>query len=174
MKWNNGKEHAKFEKEQAELRKHYIELGMTEEQIQAMYDFDKSYLNLLQREARHTQKLDLGLFDEDEYDESKSPLLKKFFNKVSVEDKYFDDHITWVEELENKEVYYAIKAMSERDRDVLSYLVFDDFTVTQTARRIRVSHQAISKKVKKFQRIFGKWLRKQPSIELPLVGQKIF
>lgn len=170
MKWNNGKEHAKFEKEQAELRKHYIELGMTEEQIQAMYDFDKSYLNLLQREARHTQKLDLGLFDEDEYDESKSPLLKKFFNKVSVEDKYFDDHITWVEELENKEVYYAIKAMSERDRDVLSYLVFDDFTVTQTARRIRVSHQAISKKVKKFQRIFGKWLRKQPSIELPLRG----
>ena len=86
MKWNNGKERAKFEREQKELRKQYLELGMTEFQIKAMYDFDKSYLNLLQREARHTQKLELELFDENEYDEAKSPLLKRFFNKVSVED----------------------------------------------------------------------------------------
>lgn len=55
MKWNNGREYAKFKQEQAEFRKQYIALGMTEEQIKTMYDFDKSYLNLLQREARHKQ-----------------------------------------------------------------------------------------------------------------------
>ncbi|MCX4286801.1 MAG: hypothetical protein OSJ68_05885 [Clostridia bacterium] len=144
---------------------------MTEFQIKAMYDFDKSYLNLLQREARHTQKLELELFDENEYDEAKSPLLKRFFNKVSVEDRYFDDRINWIEEIDSEDIYFAIKAMSEKDKNILTCLVFDDLTVTQTARYIGVSHQAISKKVKKFKRIFEKRLRKCRSRELPLVGE---
>ncbi len=173
MKWNNGREYAKFKKEQAELCKQYLTLGMTEEQIKTMYDFDKSYLNLLQREARHTQKLNIEVFDEDEYDESKSPLLKKFLDRLCVEDNYFDNRFTWIEQIENKEIYYAIKAMTEKDRNVISYLVFDDYTVTQTARQLGVSHQAISKKVKKFKRIFEKRLRKRRSRELPLVRDKL-
>ncbi len=55
MKWNNGKERAKFEREQKELREQYIAEGMTEEQIQAMYDFDLDVFNGKRREAEHTQ-----------------------------------------------------------------------------------------------------------------------
>lgn len=68
-------------------------------------------------------------------------------------------------------MYFEIKATSDKDKNVLSYLVFDDYTVTQTARQLCVSHQAISKKVKKFKRIFEKRLRKRRSHELPLVGE---
>lgn len=44
MKWNNGKERAKFEREQEELRKEYLAAGMTEEQIQSMRQFDEEFL----------------------------------------------------------------------------------------------------------------------------------
>ena len=73
MKWNNGKERKKFEAEQARLREQYIVAGMTEEQIQAMYDYDLSVLNGNRREARHTQKLDLKAFDEKDTDDGQNP-----------------------------------------------------------------------------------------------------
>ncbi len=41
MSWNNAKEYKKFEKEQEELAAWYRSVGMTEEQILEMYEFDK-------------------------------------------------------------------------------------------------------------------------------------
>lgn len=43
MEWNNGKERALFEKEQAKLRKEYLAAGMTEEQIQVLRDCDEEW-----------------------------------------------------------------------------------------------------------------------------------
>lgn len=43
MEWNNGKERALFQKEQAGLRKLYLAAGMTEEQIQALHAFDREW-----------------------------------------------------------------------------------------------------------------------------------
>lgn len=100
-------------------------------------------------------------------------MLKKFLDRLCIEDNYFNDRFTWIEQIENKEIYFAIKAMSDKDRSVLSYLIFDDYTVTQTARQLGVSHQAISKKIKKFKRIFEKRLRKRRSRKLPLTCRGI-
>ena len=160
MKWNNGKEKALFEKEQAKLRREYLVAGMTEEQIQAMYDFDRKYLNLRQREARHTQRLNITAFDEDECDtEAKNPLLKKFLHNFSVEDKHWEnDRFGWIEEIEIKGLYQAIKSLSDNDKQILTYLICDGYNQTEIAEQIGVSQQAISKKIKKFQIIFRKWL----------------
>ena len=40
MAWNNGLERKKFEAEQAKLTAEYRAAGMSEEQIQKMYEFD--------------------------------------------------------------------------------------------------------------------------------------
>lgn len=37
MKWNNGRERAIFNKEQAKLREVYLAAGMTEDQVQELY-----------------------------------------------------------------------------------------------------------------------------------------
>ena len=101
MEWNNGKEQALFKKEQAKLRKEYLAAGMTEEQLQILYEYDKKYLNLRQKEARHTQQLNVGIADEDNGEESQNPLLKKFLHKLSVEDKHFEnDRYGWIEQIE--------------------------------------------------------------------------
>ena len=143
MEWNNGKERALFEKEQAQKRKEYLAAGMTEEQIQSLRSFDEDWYRKRRREARHTQRLNITAFDEDDGDdETQNPLLKKFLHNFSVEDK----------------LYKAIKSLSDRDKEILSLLINDGFNETQAAKQLGVSQQAISKKIKKFQTIFGKWL----------------
>ena len=45
MSWNNAYETKKFEAKQKKQAEEYRALGMTEEQIQAMYEFDLEQFN---------------------------------------------------------------------------------------------------------------------------------
>ena len=104
MVWNNGKERALFEKEQAELLKEYLAAGMTEEQIQALRSRDEEWYRIRRREALHTQSLNITAFDEDDGDdETKNPLLKKFLHSFSVEDKHWENsRFGWIEQIEDR------------------------------------------------------------------------
>ena len=42
MSWNNSKETRRFKAEQERNKKYYEENGMTDEQIQTMFDYDKA------------------------------------------------------------------------------------------------------------------------------------
>lgn len=172
MEWNNGKERALFEKEQAKLRKEYLAADMTEEQIQKLRSYDEDWYKNRRREALHTQRLNITAFDEDDGDEdTQNPLLKKFLHNFSVEDKYFEsERFGWIEEIEDEQLYKAISSLSDKDKEILTFLIIDGFNITQASKQIGVSHQAISKKVKKFQKIFGKGLRKRLLTWLPLEG----
>lgn len=159
MKWNNGQERALFEKEQEKLRKEYLAAGMTEEQIQNLRSRDEDWYRSRRREAKHTQELDITAFDEDDCEESQNPLLKKFLHNFSVEDKYFEtERFGWIEEITNKQLYKTVVSLSAKDKQILTLLVFDGFNQTEIAEQLGVSQQAISKKIKKFQTIFEKWL----------------
>ena len=112
MEWNDGKERAMFEREQAEKRKKYFAAGMTEEQIQVLRSYDEDWYRSRRREAQHTQRLNITAFDEDEGDESQNPLLKKFVHNFSVEDKHWEnDRFGWIEEIEDKKLYLAIESL---------------------------------------------------------------
>lgn len=114
MKWNNGKERKKFEAEQARLREQYIAADMTEEQIQAMYDYDLSVLNGNRREAIHNQRLDIQAFDEEDTDEGKNPLLNKFTETLTVEiDRSAVNRYAWIDEIEDEGVKEQLKEIAE-------------------------------------------------------------
>ena len=154
MEWNNAREYAQFKKEQEKLREEYLAAGMKEEQIKAMYKYDLKYLNLRQREARHTQELDISAFDDEGDDEAKNPLYKKFLHCFSKEDKHWEDeHFGWIEEIENENMYRFLQSMSESDKKIMT-LLLDGYTQTEIASQIGVTQQAISKRLKKFQKIF--------------------
>lgn len=55
MAWNNGLERKKFEAEQTKLAAEYRATGMSEDQIQQMYEFDLSVFNSTRRFTEHTQ-----------------------------------------------------------------------------------------------------------------------
>ncbi len=162
MKWNNGKERAKFEREQAELREQYLAAGMTEEQIQIMYDFDNDFFNERRREAEHTQELDIQAFDDDSSeDELKSSLLDKFMDNLSITDSHFqNERFGWIEQIEDESISKALKKLPDDYKELLTLIVCDGLNQSEVAEKFDVSHQAISKKIKKIKKIFRKVVAK--------------
>ena len=66
MSWNNGYETKRFEARQKKQAEEYITLGMTEEQIQEMYEFDLEQFKSERRHRMHTQQFTSSDFDEGE------------------------------------------------------------------------------------------------------------
>lgn len=120
---------------------------MTEEEIKAMYEFDLKYLNLRQREARHTQRLTVTADEEEENMETQNPLLKKFLHNLSTEDTHFeDDRFSWIEQIESKKLYKALKALSEVDKEIITMLL-DGYQQKDIAIKFGVKKAAISRKI---------------------------
>ena len=158
MKWNDGKERAKFEKEHEKLRKEYLAAGMTEKQIQDIFEYDWAEYRRTRNEAIHTQELD---FDSAEFDdkETDNPLYKKFLSAISVTVDYSDSsRFGWIEGIENEKLYRAITSLSESDLELLTKIVIDELNQPEIARMENVSQQAISKKIMRIKKILEKRL----------------
>ena len=157
MEWHDGTERRRFEREQAELRKQYLAAGMTEEQIQALYAFDREWYKSRRREAVHTQRLDIQT-SEDEDINKDNPLYKKFFEKLAVEDNHADySRYGWIDELENEALAKAVNVLSDTDKELLTMLI-NGFTQSEIGAEMGVSQQSVSKRIKKIQKIFWEWL----------------
>ena len=158
MAWNDGKERKKFEAQQEKFRKIYLENGMSEEQIQALYEFDKGEFKSRRRYSIHTQRLD---FDSIEFDdkETDNPLFEKFLEALSITDEYMsEDRFGWVEEIADARILKAVKSLSIEQLELVTMLAFDDMNQTEISEVFGVSQQSISKKIKKIKEIFQKWL----------------
>ena len=157
MEWHDGTERRRFEREQTELRKQYLATGMTEEQIQALYAYDREWYKSRRREAVHTQRLDIQT-SEDEDINKDNPLYKKFFEKLAVEDNHADySRYGWIDELENEKLAKAVNVLSDADKELLTMLI-NGFTKSEIGTEMGVSQQSVSKRIKKIQRFFREWL----------------
>ena len=78
MSWNNGYERKKFELAQRRQAAKYRKLGMTEEQIEAMYKFDLEQFKSERRFYSHTVSFEPNEFDPYKDAEDKTPLLNLF------------------------------------------------------------------------------------------------
>ena len=81
MAWINGLERKRFNEEQKRLAEQYRAAGMTEEQIEQMYQFDLVEFNSRRRFSEHTQQFSENAFEES--DDDKSPLLEKYLAHLS-------------------------------------------------------------------------------------------
>ena len=131
---------------------------MSEEQIQALYEFDKGEFKSRRRYSIHTQRLD---FDSIEFDdkETDNPLFEKFLEALSITDEYMsEDRFGWVEEIADARILKAVKSLSIEQLELVTMLAFDDMNQTEISEVFGVSQQSISKKIKKIKEIFQKWL----------------
>lgn len=149
MKWNNGKAHKALNKEHERL----LELGMTEEQVRAMYDYDLSVLNGNRREAIHNQRLGLSSFNDDS-DDGQNPLLDKFLYALTTEiDRNDVNRYAWVDEIENERLGIALKSMPQDYIELLTEIVIEGKTQKEIAQERGVVKSAISNKMKRIEKI---------------------
>lgn len=141
MKWNNGKKRREFETQQTKLKEQYIAAGMTEEQIQAMYELDLAEFNGQRREAEHTYKLD-------EID----------LDNVTVElDCSSVSRYAWIDEISDDRIVAALKSMPQEYIEILTEYVIDGFTHEEIAARHGAVRTSITNKISRIKKIFEKF-----------------
>lgn len=157
MGFNYGFEKKKFEKEWKKLREEYSNSGMSEEDIQKMYEYDLRVFNRKRADAKHEQPFTGKMCsDSEEYDESKSALFEKFANELSYEDSYLYNKgkFAWIETIENKELYKKISSLSDSDKELLTLLVIAGFNISEIARIQNKAISTISEKIARIKKHF--------------------
>ncbi len=154
MAWNNGKERKKFEAQQQRLRNIYLANGMTEEQMQALYEFDKKEFKSRRRYAMHTQSFDFEAF-EGEADEGQNPLYDKFLESLSVTEEYVsEERFGWMEEIENPKLAKALKGLALEEKELLTEWLIDEATQKEMARNFNVNQGTISRRIDALKKFF--------------------
>ena len=85
MSFNNGNERRKLNAKWEQLRVQYREAGMSEEAIQAMYEFD---LGVLNSERAYDANTVAACDGEDDVDARKAADLKQYEAAITVTDTY--------------------------------------------------------------------------------------
>ena len=158
MRWNNGYETKKFEAKQKKQAEEYRALGMTEEQIQAMYEFDLEQFKSERRNRMHTQQFTSSDFDEGEEDDSESTLFDKFFDELTctIETSGDKSRYWWIEEIDDSETVKKIRSLSERDLEILTLMVIDELTHEEIAKIMGVCVRTIERVNARFKNLFKK------------------
>lgn len=154
MAWNNGLERKKFEAEQAKLAAEYRAAGMSEEQIQQMYEFDLGVFNSNRRFAEHTQQFPESPFEDG--DEGQSPLYERFPEAltVSIELPADDSRYAWIDELEDEQLTKELKALPVEDIELITLYAFEDHTQEEISKQFGISQRAVSKRIEKLRKFF--------------------
>ena len=139
-----GTKYKRFAAELEKKHKLYEQLGMSQEQIDAIDEFDKEEFLSENNYRRHVQSLNI---DEDsENPEDLHPLLKKFEDVLSVELKVtFRDKYAWLDEISSAELTRKLLSLAPEDLEILDAYVFGEETQAQIAREKGVSRKTISK-----------------------------
>lgn len=150
---NYAIERAKFERQQRQQAEQYRKLGMDEEQIQTMYEFDLATFRSDWRYEKHTQGLTASSFGDGTQDESKSALFEKFLTQLSVRPDDGHSREWWVEEIENPQLALALKGLSKSDLEFITRIVIEKATQMELSEELGISQQAVSKKWRKMKKI---------------------
>ena len=150
---NYAIERAKFERQQRQQAEQYRKLGMDEDQIQTMYEFDLDTFRSDWRYEKHTQGLAASSFGDNTQDDSKSALFEKFLVQLSVKPDDGHSREWWVEEIENPQLALALKGLSKSDLEFITRIVIEKATQMELSEELGISQQAVSKKWRKMKKI---------------------
>lgn len=154
MAINFGAEYKRFEKEMEKKHALYAQLGMSQEQIDALDTFDKEEFLSNNTYRRHVQSLSID--DDSENPEDMHPLFKKFGDVLSVELKItFRDRYGWLDDITSPELLKKLLSLSPEDLDLLDAYVFGEKTQQEIAADKGISQKNISKKLNRIKRFLA-------------------
>lgn len=149
MKFNYGREKRKFEATWEKLRKEYKEAGMSEANIQKMYEYDWEMFKKERVFCIHNQFMPDGVFDDDTYkDEGQNPLFGKFMEQLSVCDKYFSEEVMeWTEQFENEALRNCLRRLSKEQLELMREYYIQEKSVNEIAEEMGISYTAVANRL---------------------------
>ena len=153
MSFNKGLELKKFEAHWEKLRVEYAAVGMAEDAIQKMYDYDRQQFNAERAHLERTQELSTDTFECSE--DENSPLMKRYREVTTVTDTYHEtkSNFAWIGEIENERLLSALESLSELDLKILTLYVYAGYTESEIAGELGGSKVAIHKRIEKIAKL---------------------
>ena len=147
MEWNNGKERRSFFEQVNEDYRLMRESGMSEESIQKMQEFD---LESFRRDRAYAEwtvsahEITEGKSLDDEW--GMNPLLRNNLNELSteIEDACVSPY-WWINKLETPYLQEVVFSMTDRQKELITLLVYKRYSQEAVAEMWKVSQQAVSK-----------------------------
>ena len=138
MSFNNGNERRKLNAEWEHLRVQYREAGMSEDAIQAMYEFDLSVLNSERAYATNTVAVGDSYNDDNA---RKAADLKQYEAAITVTDTYHEtkSRFTWIGEIEDERLLSALENLSDADLNLVTMYAYEGYTVTEISKGWRLT-----------------------------------
>lgn len=154
MSWNDGYERRKFEAKQKKQAEEYRALGMTEEQIQAMYEFDLEQYKSDRRHYSHTQSFIPDDFDESEDDDEKLSIFEKFKDVLTttIENSSDKSRYWWIEEIDDPNLVRKIKSLPQDDIELITLLAFDGYSKTEIAKMLGCKPYHITRRLARIEK----------------------
>ena len=148
MSFNNGNERRKLNAKWEQLRVQYREAGMSEDAIQAMYEFDLSVLNSERAYAANTVAVCDSYNDDDA---RKAADFKQYEAAITVTDTYREtkSRFTWIGEIEDERLLAGLENLSEDDLKLLTLYAYEGYNESEISKVFNVSQTAIHKRIMK-------------------------
>ncbi len=158
MKFNYASEKRRFETMWERLREEYREAGMSEGNIQKMYEYDWDMFKKERVFCMHNQFMPDGVFENGgPKDEGQNPLLHKFREQMSTEDDYFvDEKNHWISKIENTNLLKGLEKLSEEQLELLERAVIMEESLEQISKETGLGYYVIANRLS---RIKGKMKR---------------
>lgn len=155
MEFNYALEKKKFDKEWMKLRREYKEAGMSDEAIQKIWEFDYEQFKKQRTFCIHNQYLDTEVDGIADTEESMNPLMLKYEEKfiVTAKEVYAERRFSWIEEIDNPELYDVIHGLKNEDVDLLTMLAIEGFSKKEIADYYGISKAAISQRIARIKNI---------------------
>lgn len=143
MKFNNGSERVRLENKWKKLRIQYREAGMSEDAIQAMYQFDLDVLNSERAYVDNTQPIFATEDDEDSVD------FKQYEKAITVTDVYHKTktRFAWVGEIKNERLQAGLEKLSDEELQLITLYFRDEYSTVELSKAYGITHQNISKRI---------------------------
>jgi DNA-binding CsgD family transcriptional regulator len=149
MEYNYGTACRKFRTKWDKLGREYADAGMSPRAIREMCEFDWQELKSERVFLLHNQLLECFFPDDIVVSEDNSPLIHRQLGYLSVNQPEICEwgRYDWVEDIDTPALARRIKALSQADLELLTYLVVDGMTRTEIADGLNITRSAVTQRL---------------------------
>ncbi len=150
MGFNYAKEKAEFDRQWAEIRKQYEELGMSQDAIEELYSFDWDWFKSQRRYGSHLADLTEEVNVETIREASTETI------PGDIPASLGSDPRQWLDEIEDEQLVRKLMQLSKDDIALLTHLVFEEYTQSEIAQQKAQSQKTVSRQFQQIKNIFRK------------------
>ena len=159
MGFNYAIERKKFDAEWTKMEKQLLDAGIDSEKVEEFYREELKVFGERRAYERRTQGMPVDVYEDTgkEKEEDSSPLMRKFSENfsVSIDCLCSADRMMWIEDIDNEALYKKLRKLSEKDLDVLTMLVMEEYTERDIAVKYGVTQSAVAQRIRKIKKILS-------------------